>query len=90
MVPNVSPLQNEWDEHLTAAEFAVNNAYHESIKISPFYLNYGQNPLTPASLQIPMIQNPRELTMTSTLQERLALAKSCMAAAKQRQKALSV
>ena len=83
----VSPLQDDWDQHLTAAEFAVNNAYHESIKTTPFYLNYGQNPLTPANLQIPKVDNPRAMELTSTLQGRLKLAKACMHAAQQRQKA---
>ena len=54
----IDPTQDDWDEHLTAAEFAINNANQESIKTTPFMLNYGQNPLTPASLRIPRIQNP--------------------------------
>ena len=70
----IDPTHDDWDEHLTAAEFALNNAYQESIKTSPFMLNYGQNPLTPASLRIPRIQNPEALTLTGTLQERLARA----------------
>ncbi|CAL8465851.1 g5387 [Coccomyxa elongata] len=80
-------MQDDWDEHLTAAEFAINNAYQESIKTTPFMLNYGQNPLTPASLRIPRIQNPEALTLSSTLQERLARAKKYMEAAQQRQRA---
>ena len=27
----IDPTQDDWDEHLTAAEFAINNAYQESI-----------------------------------------------------------
>lgn len=50
-------------------------------------LNYGQNPLTPASLQIPKIDNPRAIEMTTTLQERTARAKTYLEAAQQRQKA---
>ena len=42
----VEPTQDDWDEHFTAAEFAINSAYQQSIKTSPFMLNYGQNPLT--------------------------------------------
>ena len=70
----IDPTHDDW-EHLTAAEFAIRNAYQESIKTTPFMLKYGQNPLTPASLRIPRIQNPEALTLTGTLQERLARAK---------------
>ncbi|BDA51672.1 Transposon Tf2-9 polyprotein [Coccomyxa sp. Obi] len=83
----VDPTQDDWDEHLTAAEFAINNAYQKSIKTTPFMLNYGQNPLTPASLRIPRVQNPEALTLTGTLQERLARAKKYLEAAQSRQKA---
>ena len=83
----IDPTHDDWDEHLTAAEFAINNAYQESIKTTPFMLNYGQNPLTPASLRIPRIQNPEALTLTGTLQERLARAKRFLEAAQQRQRA---
>ena len=83
----IDPTHDDWDEHLTAAEFDINNAYQESIKTTPFMLNYGQNPLTPASLRIPRIQNPKVLTLTGTLQERLARAKRFLEAAQQRQRA---
>jgi hypothetical protein len=34
--------QTDWDEHLDAAELAINNAKHSSTGFSPFYLNSGQ------------------------------------------------
>ena len=34
--------QNDWDEHLSAAEMAFNNAMQSSTGFTPFYLNYGQ------------------------------------------------
>ena len=48
----VSPTQDDWDEHLNAAEFAINNAWHESVCNTPFFLNSGQHPLTPASVDV--------------------------------------
>ena len=33
----VNPKQNNWDELLSAAEFAVNKAYQASIQDTPFY-----------------------------------------------------
>ena len=46
----VNPTRNDWDEHLDGAEFACNNAWHESIRSTPFLLNSGQQPYTPSSM----------------------------------------
>lgn len=46
----VNPMLDDWDDHLDAVEFAVNNAWQESIRTTPFMLNYGQRPLTPVDL----------------------------------------
>ena len=46
----VNRRQNDWDEHLTAAEFAYNNSKQSSTGFSPFYLNYGQHPAFPLSV----------------------------------------
>ncbi len=35
---------------LPVAEFAVNNAWHDTIQNTPFFLNYGQHPLTPVTM----------------------------------------
>ena len=83
----ISPTHDDWDEHLTAVEFAINNAYQQSVGSTPFRLTYGQNPLTPVSLRIPKVENPTALQVTQTLQERLQTAKRCLEAAQQRQKA---
>jgi hypothetical protein len=40
----------DWDAKLRAAEFAYNNSVHASTGFSPFFLNYGQHPRTPAAL----------------------------------------
>ena len=36
--------QDDWASLLSTAEFAYNNAAHESTKLSPFYVEYGWNP----------------------------------------------
>ena len=46
----VSPDQEDWDEHLAFAEFAINNSWQESVKNTPFFLNYGMHPLTPVAI----------------------------------------
>jgi len=40
--------QDDWDDLLPAAEFSYNNAVQSSTGFTPFYLNYGQDPLLPA------------------------------------------
>ena len=32
----VQPDQNDWDEHLACAEFAINSSWQESVKNTPF------------------------------------------------------
>jgi hypothetical protein len=39
----VGPYQTDWDEYLNVAEFAMNNAWNQSIRNTPFMLNYGLN-----------------------------------------------
>ena len=47
----VSPVQDNWDQHLACAEFAINKADHRSTGTSPFMLNYGCNPGIPSSIE---------------------------------------
>ena len=83
----INPMHNDWDEHLTAVEFAINNSYQESIKTTPFMLNYGRNPLTPSTLGTSSVDNPKAWNVSATLLERIAAAKQALTAAQQRQKA---
>ena len=46
----VSTFQDDWDLYLTPAEFSHNDAVHTSTGYSPFFLNYGHHPLTPAAI----------------------------------------
>jgi hypothetical protein len=46
----VNASQNNWDDLLSVAEYAINNAWQESVKATPFELNYGQHPLNPLLL----------------------------------------
>lgn len=52
----VNPHNDDWDQHLVAAEFAYNNSVNASTGFTPFFLNYGQHPHTPLSLSVPPLQ----------------------------------
>lgn len=49
----VSYKQNDWDLFLPSLEFAYNNSVNPSTGFSPFFLNYGHDPLVPAALVRP-------------------------------------
>ena len=81
----VSPKQDNWDELLDCAEFAVNNAYNLSVKSTPFRLNYGQDPLTPLSLEVPT-RMPKAGDFVHEMRESLKAAKLALSAAQNSQK----
>jgi len=78
--------QDDWDRILPLAEFATNNAWQESVRTTPFMLNYGQHPLTPASLLIDT-KVPAAKAFGKDMDEALQCAKQLLRAAQQRQKA---
>ena len=79
----VAPDQLDWDEHLACAEFAINNSWQESVRNTPFFLNYGQHPLTPASLSLPRIV-PKASDFAEGIMNAVAKAKECLRAAQSR------
>ena len=56
--------QDRWDEMLTMAEFAMNNAVNSSTGETPFFLNYGRHPVTPNiqefGSRLAQVNTPRE------------------------------
>ena len=50
------PVQDDWDERLPMAEFAMNNSRNESTGETPFFLNYGEHPRTPETQDIPILR----------------------------------
>ena len=82
----VSRNQGDWSMHLTAAEFAINNAYQESVKNSPFMLNYGRNPRTPMSTPWDF-KTPVAKAWKTQMQHSLKYARVDLDAAQQRSKA---
>ena len=54
----ISADHTDWHNHLAMAEFAYNNAYHESTKNTLFWLNYGRHPCTPVTRQVAQSRVP--------------------------------
>lgn len=79
---------SDWNQHLTAVEFAYNSAVQDSTKFAPFALNSAHVPRAPSALQLP---DPHRNVAASEFKDRLtsdlARASDNMRAAQQRQKA---
>ena len=90
----VSPAMNDWDKCLGMAQFAINNAWHESVQETPFFLNYGRHPRTVMTVGLPdkekgkaaATKNPASGEFLHQMQNLLARAQKCICAAQQRQK----
>ncbi|KAJ9515863.1 hypothetical protein QJQ45_008753 [Haematococcus lacustris] len=82
----ISPAQSDWSEHLDMVEFAINNSWHESVQNTPFFLNYGEHPLTPASEGLPR-SGPKAHSFVQGILQAIKKAKQCWAEAQQKMKA---
>ena len=80
----VSPSQDDWDEYLSMVEFAYNNSWQESIKTTPFLLNYGQHPSTPVNRRINGSQVPAAKDFALAMSNVISEAKKHLLAAQQR------
>lgn len=83
----VAPDQSDWDHRLPLAEFAMNNTVNSSIGTTPFLMEYGQHPLTPASLPVAS-QNTQAFKFVANWEHRVKQVKIMMKAAQHRQKTL--
>ena len=71
---------------MACAEFAINNSWQETVKYMPFFLNYGQHPLTPATKQLPSTV-PKAADFAEGIVKSVKEARKCMEAAQQKMKA---
>lgn len=90
----IAPDQTNWDRLLPLIEFAINNSYHESIRTTPFMLNYGREPATPLKRLLAedwriskRDKVPRAHEFIQQMREAHTKAAQCLRAAQQRQKA---
>ena len=49
----INPHHTNWDSLLPSLEFAYNNSSQRSTHETPFFLNYGQHPISPATFTSP-------------------------------------
>lgn len=84
----VSYNQKDWDLLLPMMEFAYNNSVNPSTGYSPFFLNYGHDPLIPTSLLKPPATNvPSVSDFVDSQATALAHAHDAIIDAQNRQKA---
>ena len=80
----VNSLHTNWDSLLPTLEFSYNNTIQRSTTFSPFYLNYGFNPIIPAAL--PSISfAPAAHDFLTTLTTTMTAAKQHLLKAQQQQ-----
>lgn len=83
----VNYKQDDWDDHLIAAEIAYNNSIQASTGYSPFYLNEGQHPNFPIVQAVSdETQNVSASEAIERMKEALMRAKENLIAAQERQK----
>jgi len=85
-----SPYQDDWDEHLYLAEFAINSAHNFTTGQSPFFAIYGRHPESAITLEVKArLKNkvPKGDKTIRTLCERIDYAKLCLERAQARMKA---
>ena len=79
--------QTYWDEHLPIVEFAINNSTSSATEQTPFYLNYGFHPRTPAVRMLDP-DTPAARNCVERFESRMSRAKKCLQAARERMKAI--
>jgi transposase InsO family protein len=79
----VNPEGTNWCSYLPSAEFAINNAWQESVRNTPFFLNYGRHPRVPGDFDKTCLV-PQAKEVRVNLQRTLSTAKACLDAARSR------
>jgi hypothetical protein len=82
----VSVRLNGWDTLLSRVEFAHNAVVNETIRAAPSKLTYGYHPRTPVG-EVVKVVHPTSAAFVERFQSSLSLARKCLIAAQQRQKA---
>jgi hypothetical protein len=80
----VSPRQDDWDEHLDLAEFAINDSANPSTGYSPFFLAYGRQPSSPLDVALAGVIVPAAQDTAADMQATLAHARTKLEEARAR------
>ncbi|KAJ9519372.1 hypothetical protein QJQ45_023170 [Haematococcus lacustris] len=81
----IRPDQRDWAEYLPLVEFAINNAWQESVRSTPFYLNYGYHPRLAELLDLPQ-KVPQAHDFVKGMKTAVEQARQCPARAQKRMK----
>jgi hypothetical protein len=76
----------KWEDHLPLVEFAYNNGYQESLKMSPFEVLYGRPCNTPVSWSNPVKRVTIEPNMLKEMEQQVIQIKQNLKVAHNRQK----
>jgi transposase InsO family protein len=68
----IEPRQKDWDEHLAAAEFAINDSVHASTGLTPFQMVYGESPMSHMDLFLDEISKTSQPTVKDRNDQRTA------------------
>ena len=82
----MGPIQDDWDRYLPMAEFALNDSYHVSLGMTPFYLTYGYHPRLPDRVVQSTRNNPTGQQYVDNIHDAVDRAKQMLADAQHRQK----
>ncbi len=80
----VAATQDDWDEKLPAVKFAIDNAEHDTTKMSPIMLNHGYNPWLPVNIS-PQSRVPAATAFIQQMQRRISEARTAHKVATRRQ-----
>ena len=81
-----SANQKTWKQYLAPLELAYNSSVNTSTQETPFFLNYGFQPLLPGSLLHPLIEHPESATFLASFSTSLQQAKEYLARSTNRMK----
>ncbi|KAJ9509347.1 hypothetical protein QJQ45_001810 [Haematococcus lacustris] len=81
----IRPDQRDWAEYLPLVEFAINNAWQESVRSTPFYLSYGYHPRLAELLDLPQ-KVPQAHDFVKGMKTAVEQARQCLARAQKRMK----
>ncbi|KAJ9524152.1 hypothetical protein QJQ45_004880 [Haematococcus lacustris] len=82
----IRPDQRDWAEYLPLVEFAINNAWQESVRSTPFY---GYHPRVAELLDLPQ-KVPQAHGFVASARQAVEQARQCLARAQKRMKAYQV